>query len=418
MKALNSSKISGSINAPASKSVMIRAAAASLLAAGTSHLLNPSFCADSLAALRIVETLGADVKSDKECVSIGGTGGLATEGFKNYIINCGESGLCMRMFAPIACLSRYRFIIEASGSLRSRPMETLKALSPMGGTCETNGGYPPVTVRGPIRGGAVTVDGSRTSQFLTGLLMAAPLCEEDTSIEVMDLKSKPYVEMTISLLKRFGISIDHDKDLRSFRIKGNQNYEAQTYVIEGDWSGAAFLLVAGAVAGSIQIKGLSTDSSQADKAILEGLKRAGALVKTVDDYILVEKGDLRAFEFDATDCPDLVPPLTALAAHCRGKSVIHGIERLQHKESDRSATLVSEFSRLSVKIEPFADRMEIYGSKPVGNLVDSHNDHRIAMACAVAALNGERPVVIENYQCVAKSYPDFFRDIHSVQVIS
>jgi 3-phosphoshikimate 1-carboxyvinyltransferase len=416
MKAVNSSKISGSINAPASKSVMIRAAAASLLAAGTSHLLNPSLCADSLAALRIVETLGADVKSDRDCVSIRGTGGLATEGFKKNIILCGESGLCMRMFTPIAGLTRYRFIVEASSSLCSRPMETLEALSLMGGTCETNGGYPPITIRGPIRGGRVTVDGSKTSQFLTGLLIAAPLCKEDTDIEVMDLKSKPYVEMTIDLLKHFGITIDYDEDLRFFRIKGNQHYEAQTYAIEGDWSGASFLLVAGAIAGSIQMKGLRTDSFQADKAILEGLTRAGALVKIIDDYVLVEKGDLKAFEFDATDCPDLVPPLVALAAHCQGKSVIHGIERLQHKESNRSATLASEFSRLSVKIDLFDDRMEIHGNKPVGNLIDSHNDHRIAMACVVASLNGERPVVIENYQCVGKSYPDFFRDIHAVQV--
>ena len=176
--------------------------------------------------------------------------------------------------------------------------------------------------------------------------------------------------------------------------------------------------MAGAVAGTIQVKGLRTDSFQADKAVLEGLIRAGALVKIADDYIIVKKGELTAFEFDAADCPDLVPPLAALAAHCRGKSVIHGIKRLKHKESNRSAALVSEFSRLSIKIELFGDRMEIFGNKPVGNLVDSHNDHRIAMACAIASLNGERPVVIENYQCVAKSYPDFFRDIHSVQVIS
>ena len=418
MKALNSSRISGSINAPASKSVMIRAVAASLLATGTSRLLNPSFCADSLAALRIAETMGADVKSDKKCVSIRGTAGLATEGFKKNTIHCGESGLCMRMFTPIAGLAPYRFVVEASGSLCSRPMEALEALSFLGGTCETSRGFPPAAICGPIRGGDVTIDGSKTSQFLTGLLMATPLCQEDTNIEVKDLKSKPYVEMTIDLLKRFGITIDHDKDLRSFRIKGNQHYEAQTYTIEGDWSGASFLLVAGAIAGSIKMKGLRTDSFQADKAILEGLTRAGALVKIVDHDILVEKDDLRAFEFNASDCPDLVPPLTALAAHCQGKSVIHGIGRLRHKESNRAATLVSEFSKLSIKIELVDDRMEIYGSKPIGNLVDSHNDHRIAMACAVASLNGERPVVIENYQCVAKSYPDFFRDIHSVQVIS
>jgi 3-phosphoshikimate 1-carboxyvinyltransferase len=418
MKAINSSKISGSINAPSSKSVMIRAVAASLLAAGTSSLLNPSLCADSMAALRIVDTLGADIKTNKDCVFIRGTGGLATEGFKRNTIHCGESGLCMRMFTPIVGLTQYRFTVEGSGSLCLRPMETLEILSSIGGLCETNGGYPPVTIRGPIRGGAITIDGSKTSQFLTGLLMTAPLCEQDTSIEVTDLKSKPYVVMTIDLLKRFGIAIDHDEDLMSFRIKGKQQYEAQTYAIEGDWSGAAFLLVAGAIAGSIQMKGLRTDSFQADKAVLEGLTRAGALVEIADDNVLVRKGELMAFEFDATDCPDLVPPLAALAANCSGKSVIHGIERLKHKESNRSAALVSEFSRLSIKIDLFDDRMEIYGNNPTGNLVDSHNDHRIAMACAVAALNGERPVVIENYQCVAKSYPDFFRDIHSVQVMS
>ena len=183
---------------------MIRAVAASLLAAGTSQLLNPSFCADSKAALRIVDSLGADVKANKEYVSIRGTGGLSTEGFKKNTIDCGESGLCMRMFTPIVGLTPYRFIVEGSGTLRSRPMEALEALSLMSRICETSGGYTPITIHGPIRGGTVTLDGSKTSQFLTGLLMAAPLCKEDTRIEVTDLKSKPYVEMTIDLLKRFG----------------------------------------------------------------------------------------------------------------------------------------------------------------------------------------------------------------------
>jgi 3-phosphoshikimate 1-carboxyvinyltransferase len=418
MKAVNSSQVNGSIYAPASKSVMIRATAASLLAAGTSYLLNPSVCADSLAALKIAEILGADVKIDRECVSIRGTGGLSTEGFWGNTVNCGESGLCMRMFTPIVGLTPHRFVVEGSGSLNLRPMAALEAFSGLGVFCETNGGYPPVIVRGPMKGGDITLDGSTTSQFLTGLLMAAPLCREETTIKVTDLKSKPYVVMTLELLKDFGITVDHDGDLTLFRIKGNQRYEAQTYRIEGDWSGAAFLLVAGAIAGSMEVKGLKMDSFQADKAVLEGLRRAGALVQTGDDSVLVRRNDLMAFEFDATDCPDLVPPLAALAANCRGKSLIRGVGRLKHKESDRAATLISEFARLSVKIGISGDTMEVYGGKPVGAHVDSHNDHRIAMACTIAALNGERPVVIDNYQCVAKSYPDFFRDIRSVQVMS
>ena len=193
--------------------------------------------------------------------------------------------------------------------------------------------------------------------------------------------------MTIDLLNSYGITIRHDEDLRVFEIKGNQEYKAQKHTVEGDWSGAAFILVAGAIAGSVGVKGLRKDSFQADKAVLHALRDAGAQVETTDNHVLVARKDLRAFQFDATDCPDLVPPLTALAAHCSGKSVIYGIERLKHKESDRAMTLASEFSKLAIRIDLSLDRMDIYGGKPMGNQVDSHNDHRIAMACAIAALN-------------------------------
>ncbi|MBA4390868.1 MAG: 3-phosphoshikimate 1-carboxyvinyltransferase [Syntrophus sp. (in: bacteria)] len=416
MKVIHPSEVKGTLNAPASKSVMIRAVAASLLAQDMSRLANPSFCTDALAALGIADTLGANLEIDKEVVSIKGTGGFTTNKIKSNSIHCGESGLCMRMFAPITALTRDRFIFKGSGSLSLRPMRMLEAISLMGGTCETSKDYPPVTIQGPLRGGAITLDGSESSQFLTGLLMALPLCKEDSRIEVINLKSKPYVIMTIDLLKRFGITIDDNENLTSFSIKGNQRYEAQTYAIEGDWSGAAFLLVAGAIAGSIKVKGLRIDSFQADKAILEGLTRAGATVEAADGYILVKRKELNAFEFDAEDCPDLVPPLTALAAHCTGTSVIYGVERLKHKESNRALTLASEFSKLAVRIELFSDRMEIHGSKPAGNHVDSHNDHRIAMACAIVALDGSGPVVIEHSGSVAKSYPHFFEDLSSIKV--
>lgn len=418
MKAVHPSEIKGTLNAPASKSVMIRAVAAELLAQGTSRLANPSFCTDALAALSIADTLGADLQIDKKVASIRGTGWPISEHIKSNTIHCGESGLCMRMFAPIAALMGSKFILEGSGSLCLRPMNMLETISHMGGTCLTTGGYPPVTIQGPIKGGAITLDASESSQFLTGLLMALPLCKEDSSIEVINLKSKPYVTMTIDLLKNFGISIKYNENLTSFSVKGGQRYDAQDFTIEGDWSGAAFLLVAGAIAGSMNVKGLRRDSFQADKAILEGLTRAGATVETSGDSIMVKQKALNAFEFDAEDCPDLVPPLTALAAHCAGKSVIYGIERLKHKESNRALTLASEFSKLAVRIELFSDRMEIYGSKPAGNRVDSHNDHRIAMACAIAALGGSGPVVIEHSGAVAKSYPHFFEDLNSIKVVS
>ena len=418
MKLIHPSNVNGTLIAPSSKSVMIRAVASSVLANGVSHLANPSFCSDSLAALGIARTLGAKVQAGEGVVSIRGIEGFREDRITDGVIHCGESALCMRMFAPIAGLSRYRFFIEGSGSLCSRPMKMLETISNMGARCTTTGGYPPVIIRGPIRGGTVCIDGSESSQFLTGLLMAAPLCKNDSRIDVTDLKSKPYVLMTIDLLKRFGIAVDHDKDLTSFSIKGNQHYKAQGFAIEGDWSGAAFLLVAGAVAGSVRVEGLQTDSFQADKVILDGLTRAGASVEIKDKHIVVKRSELNAFEFDAEDCPDLVPPLAALAAHCTGKSVIYGIERLKHKESDRALTIASEFSKLGVRVELLPDRMEIYGARPAGACVDSHNDHRIAMACAVAALGGSGPVVIENPESVAKSYPGFFEGLDSLKAVS
>ncbi|MBP1749738.1 MAG: aroA [Deltaproteobacteria bacterium] len=418
MKLIHPSNVNGILTAPSSKSVMIRAVASSILAEGVSHLANPSFCTDSLAALGIARTLGAGVETGKDVVSIKGAGGFTGNGLEDDTIHCGESGLCMRMFTPIAGLSGRRFIIQGSGSLCSRPMIMLETISLMGARCTTNRGYPPVVIEGPIEGGAISVDGSESSQFLTGLLMAAPLCRNDSRIDVVHLKSRPYVLMTIDILKLFGITIDHSTDLTSFNIKGNQRYKAQSLAIEGDWSGAAFLLVAGAIAGSVEVKGLRTDSFQADKAILDGLTRAGAIVETKDNHILVKRNELHAFEFDAEDCPDLVPPLAALAAHCTGKSVIYGIERLKHKESNRALTLASEFSKLAVRVELLPDRMEIYGTIPAGNSVDSHNDHRIAMACAVTALGGSGPVTIERSGSVAKSYPRFFEDLDSIKAVS
>lgn len=416
MKAVNSSAISGTIRAPASKSVMIRAIAAALLSQGESRILNPSTCADSLAALRIARELGASTVLTEDRIRIMGTGKHMDGNPARNALDCGESGLCMRMFAPITSLSENAFMLKASGSLQNRSMKALDALSSVGVLCRTQDGYPPVSVKGPLKGGLIEIDGSQSSQFLTGLLMATPLCEMSSEIKVSNLKSIPYIEMTIDLLKKFGICVERDDRFTDFRIQENQEYVSGTFTVEGDWSGSAFLLIAGATAGCIEVTGLKLDSFQGDKAVIDVLKAAGAEVETKIDSVTVRKANLNAFEFDATHCPDLVPPLVALASHCNGRSVIHGIERLKEKESNRSYALQKEFSRLSIRIEVNDTRMEIHGGKPVGNIVDSHNDHRIAMACAIAALNGQRPVVIENYRCVGKSYPDFFRDIQSVQV--
>jgi 3-phosphoshikimate 1-carboxyvinyltransferase len=214
-------------------------------------------------------------------------------------------------------------------------------------------------------------------------------------------------------MKRFGVEVLSEEDLSSLYIEGGQGYRATDYSVEGDWSGTSFMLVAGAIAGSITVYGLDMDSCQADKAIIDVLQKAGAMVAMDKDRIRVTKAELMAFEVFAEDSPDLVPPVVALAAHCRGKSVIHGIKRLRYKESNRVEALVAEFSKMGVAIKAFEDRLEIIGGRVRSSVIDPHNDHRIAMACAVAALRGEGDVMIQNHWCVSKSYPRFFYDLAS-----
>jgi len=414
MKFITRSTISGSVAAPASKSMMGRAVAAALLADGISVIRNPSSCDDARTALDIIGALGA-VMSEGEKLAIRGTGRHLLYP-KKRVLDCRESGLCMRMFTPIAALLDREVTLSASGSLRPRPMGMMEELETLGVACRTDHGCAPIIVKGPLKGGVIKIDASVSSQFLTGLLMALPLCETDSHIMVTGLKSTPYVRMTLNLLKRFGVTIIHDEGLTGLVVKGRQAYRPATYTVEGDWSGASFLLVAGALSGSVTVTGLDLDSSQADRAILEVLEMAGASVKTGESSVTVENRSLKSFRFDAADCPDLFPPLVALASGCVGKSEIKGFERLAHKESDRAEALSSEFGKLGISVRRNGSTMEVRGGAVRAAEVDAHNDHRIAMACAVAALRAEGDVGITGEACVAKSYPTFFLDLETLGV--
>jgi 3-phosphoshikimate 1-carboxyvinyltransferase len=415
MKSITPSRIEGRLPAPPSKSMTVRALASGLLADGISKIENVSLCDDGLIAAAIVEEFGAVVERKGKTFLVRGTGreGLVS---KHGILNCGESGLSIRMFAPIAALLPSRTTLVASGSLMSRPLDMVRTLEQVGASVSTENGRAPIGVRGPIRGGRIDVDASVSSQLLTGLLMALPLCEKPSTIRAFHLKSGPYVTMTIELLKAFGVLVDHDRDLKEFAIRGEQAYRPTHYVVEGDWSGAAFLLVAGATAGRITVTGLDLSSPQADIAILKILKDAGAAVETGENRVSVNMRDLTPFQFDATSCPDLFPPLVVLAANCPGKSVIYGVERLAYKESDRASALKSEFGKLGIRIEISRNRMEVYGGSIEGGTVESHNDHRIAMACSIAALRARSAVSINDPECVRKSYPGFFSDMERLQV--
>jgi 3-phosphoshikimate 1-carboxyvinyltransferase len=332
-------------------------------------------------------------------------------------LNCGESGLAMRMFSPIAALYPVEITMAGANSLKKRPMFMIEeALSQLGVKCSSKAGFPPLTIHGPIKGGRCEIDGSVSSQLLTGLLMALPLAIKDSVVKVNNLKSKPYIDMTIQILKSFGITI-HNVDYTTFQIPGNQKYTPYNYTVEGDWSGGAFLLVAGAINGQLQVQGLSTLSKQSDMAIIDALGKAGAKIKKSENQIDISKSTLKAFDFDATESPDLFPPLVALASYCEGISTIKGVSRLIYKESDRASALKAEFGKLKINIEVKDDVMSVTGGQPQGAHVESHDDHRIAMAVAVAALGSKGRVFIRDSQCVAKSYPDFFDDLRNLGAI-
>ena len=409
--------------APASKSSMQRACAAALLHRGTTRILNPGHSNDDLAALDVIQKLGAVVsKEQSPNEKINSTSIFVHSNGVQPIgdtMNCGESGLGIRMFTPIAALSDQSITVEGIGSLLNRPMHFFDTIFPkLGIEIQSQAGYLPIQIKGPLKPANIEVDGSLSSQFLTGLLMAFAATENTNAvIEVQGLKSKPYIDLTLSVLNTFGWKVQH-QDYKRFEFLAHPPLADHIdYTVEGDWSGAAFLLVAGAIAGPIVVKGLQLNSTQADKAVMQALKDAGASIDINENAIQIgpakdkagEVGSLKAFEFDATHCPDLFPPLVALAAVCNGVTILHGVSRLAHKESDRGLTLQKEFAKLGIRIELNQDRMMVYGGTGIkGAEVFSQHDHRIAMACGIAALSAEGPITITDAEAINKSYTDFF----------
>jgi 3-phosphoshikimate 1-carboxyvinyltransferase len=271
-------------------------------------------------------------------------------------------------------------------------------------------------IQGPLKPADIEIDGSLSSQFLTGLLMAYGAAEADgVAIKVNDLKSKPYIDLTLQVMKHFGWEVQNE-NYAIFRFTKNTAALINdiTYEVEGDWSGAAFLLVAGAIAGNITVEGLDVFSTQADKAILQALSDSGCSLSIQDKKIEIGPLPLKAFHFNATDCPDLFPPLVALASYCEGTTVIEGVNRLAHKESNRGLTLQEEFGKLGIEIQLQDDLMMVKGvagGAVKGGKVHSRHDHRIAMACAVAALKASNAVEIEDADAINKSYPNFYEHL-------
>jgi len=290
------------------------------------------------------------------------------------------------------------------------------ALAALGAQAKLRNGCPPIELHGPLRGGQSHVDGGLSSQFLTGLLMALPCASADSILEVSDLKSKPYVDMTLEVLSATGVSIHH-QDHQKFTIPGGQSYLPFDETVAGDWSAGAFLLILAALCGEpfLEVDRLGNHPTQADQAVTGALLLSGAKLMRTETGIRVERGRRKGFRFDATHCPDLFPPLAAFAAFCKGPTILKGLHRLQHKESNRGIALKEEFEKAGIQIElnTEEDTLTVRPGPVKQAKLDGRGDHRMVMAAAVLGLAGA-PIEIEGIEAVAKSYPDFFDALSEV----
>ncbi len=405
----------GAVTAPPSKSVMQRICAAIWVRGGSIRILNPGRSADDLALLALMESAGCTIRSDA-------SGALRIDALKaaSHTLDrafFGESGLAARMCIPILALAGRRVLLEGQESLSRRPMQFFETVLPqLGVSMSLQDGHLPGAMSGRLEPSSIVVDGSLSSQFVTGLLMAySGAGAREVTIGVQNPVSRPYMDLTLAVMRQAGLPTPTATGEGYYFDDGDPAPALDgilQFTVEGDWSSAGYWLVAGAIAGPLVVKGLDVFSEQADKALLSALMDCGARLSIESEQISVGPAPLRAFQFDARDCPDLFPALAVLACYASGTSVIEGVGRLRHKESDRAATICSELGKMGAEISLQDDLMIIRGGQPLcAAEVDAHDDHRIAMMCAIAALGATGPAHIRGASAVDKSYPQFFADL-------
>lgn len=395
--------LEGSVSAPPSKSYTHRALFIALLTNGETKILNMLDSADTRASMRAIKAFGATMKNTI-------VKGVEKPTEPNNIINCGDSGTTIRFAASVASLVNGLTILTGSASLRRRPMKPLEnALKQLGIHVISRGGNPPLVITGGnLKSNYIEIDGSISSQFVSGLLIISPII--GLTIHVIGkMVSRPYVDMTIQTMKAFGVNV---KEKNSTFIIEKQSYKPTTFTIPGDYSSAAFLMAIGSLLGNVKILNLRPDDVQADRAFVDILKEMGAKVVIGSNYIEVEKASLEGIEIDCSNTPDIVPILSVLGAYAHGKTIIKGVAHLRFKESDRIKTVSKNLKLMGARVEDGPDYIKIYGvSKLKGAILNSFGDHRIAMAFTVAALAAEGPSIIKGMESIIDSYPSFLEHV-------
>ncbi len=405
------SSISGSISIPPSKSFLHRAVICAALAGGKSEIYPIVFSDDVLATINAVKNLGVDVN-----IAGGDRLTLHRGAFANkqIDIDCGDCASTLRFLIPIASALGINVKFKRSISLAKRPIKYyLEVLASNGLNYKLNSDNS-IDVSGKLQAGKFSLRGDISSQFISGLLLTLPLLDDDSETNITSkLESEAYVDMTIAVMKNFGVEVE--KKGNNFYIKGKQEYKACKYHVEGDWSQAAFFMAAAAINGNIRIKNLNKNSLQGDKKILDLLSDFGANIYWDAVDLCIKKSKLQGINIDASQIPDLVPILSVVAAYANGTTKINNATRLKYKECDRLKAIYLQLKSLGVDIEKFADGLAINGNKSYnGGVLSSHKDHRMVMALSVMALRLKNSLKILDAQSINKSYPNFFRDYNSI----
>lgn len=409
------SKCSGEIKIPSSKSMGHRAIICASLANGKSIISNLDYSDDILATIDGMRKLGANIQCEKDRLIVEGIENFYS--LKDNIIDCNESGSTLRFFIPIFSLTGEKISFTGKNRLLKRPQKIYEKIFK-----EQNLYYfqdeDKIEIKGKLKAKEYFIDGNISSQFISGLLFILPLLEENSIININPpFESASYIDLTMEVLKEFGITINKVTPLR-FEIQGGQKYVAKYYKVEGDFSQLAFFAVLGALNNDLKCTGVNLNSKQGDKAIIDILKKRGVKIEEIEEGYLIYKSKVKGCKIDLGDCPDLGPILNILAMYGEGEFKIFNAGRLRLKESDRISAMEEELKKLGVEIETTEDEIKILGKKNyLGNIeVFGHKDHRIVMSLAIAGTMLEKPIIIDGAEAVEKSYPKFFQDLESLNI--
>ena len=412
------SKLKGEVKIPPSKSMAHRAIICAALSDGLCIIENIDYSDDIIATIDAMNSLGAKIVKYKDYIEVIGAYGSDEKAKESRIIDCNESGSTLRFLVPISLLFKGSSKFIGRGNLGKRPLTTYyNIFERQGIEYSYEEGNLNLVINGELKPGTFEVEGNVSSQFITGLLFTLPLLKEDSKIVITtEMESKGYIDLTLRAMSDFGVKIINN-NYREFIIKGNQKYNVRNYRVEGDYSQAAFFLCADSLGNDVLCKDLDLNSLQGDKEVIDILERMNVVFNANDIGVKgTTNGELTSTVIDGSQCPDIIPVLTSVAALTKGTTEIVNSGRLRIKECDRLAAVTSELNKLGANIIEKEDGLVVTGVEKLQGGVEvwSHKDHRIAMTLAIASTRCEEPIVIKDYECIAKSYPNFFEDFKAL----